>query len=106
MRTVTVILPDSVEFSEAQIQDLVLAKIAEQRTAATRLPTSSLVAPFDRAAVSAEEEADIRQLIGLYYAERAADLVDEQWNKNGWTAETMHEWVREHLRTTHGRQAT
>lgn len=55
-------------------------------------------------AMLAEEEADIRQLIGLYYAERAADLVDAQWDENGWTPETMHRWVREHLRTAHGRQ--
>ena len=104
MKTITVILPDSVELSEAQIQDLVLAKIAEQRTAAALPPAGSVAAPFNRT-MSAEEEADIRQLIGLYYAERAADLVDEQWDENGWTPETMHQWVREHLRTTHGRQA-
>lgn len=40
--------------------------------------------------MSIKEEADIRQLIGLYYAERAADLVDEQWDENGWTPENMH----------------
>lgn len=104
MKTVTVILPDSVELSEAQIQDLVLAKIAEQRIAATLPPAGSAAAPFNRA-MSIKEEADIRQLIGLYYAEQAADLVDEQWDENGWTPENMHQWVREHLRTAHGRQA-
>ncbi|MFC6224491.1 hypothetical protein ACFP2F_14675 [Hymenobacter artigasi] len=104
MKTITVLLPDSVELSEAQIQDLVLAKIAEQCTAAALPPAGSPAAPFART-MSAEEEADIRQLIGLYYAERAADLVDQQWDAKGWTPETMHQWVREHLRTAHGRQA-
>ena len=102
MKTVTVVLPDSVEMSEAQIQELVLAKIAEHRKAASPAPAASLAAPFGRN-VSEKEAADIRHLIGLYYAERAADLVDEQWNENAWTAETMHKWVREHLRTAHGR---
>jgi len=104
MKTVTVVLPDSVEMSEAQIQDLVLAKIAQQQNAVSQAPAASLSAPLNRT-VSAEEAADIRQLIGLYYAERAADMVDEQWNENSWTPETMHERVREHLRITHGRRA-
>ena len=103
MKTITVTFPDSVELSEAQIQDLVFAKIAEQQAAATLPPAGALATPFAHA-MSAEEEADIRQLIGLYYAERAANLVDEQWDENGWTPETMHRWVREHLRTAHGRQ--
>lgn len=39
MKTITVILPDLMELSEAQIQDLVLAKIAEQPIALCRLLT-------------------------------------------------------------------
>lgn len=101
MKTVTVVLPDSVQMSVADIQALVLAKAGEQ---------PPLWAPADVAGllnrpVPPEEAADIRQLIGLYYAERAADLVDDQWDENGWTPDTMHEWVREHLRTAHGRNA-
>ena len=98
MKTVTVELPDSVELSAAQIQTLVLRGLAQQ------LPAG----PVDLGAllghpVPPEEAADLRQLIGLYYAERAADLVDAQWQEHGWTPATMHDWVREHLRTTHGR---
>jgi hypothetical protein len=103
MKTITIVLPDSVELSEAQVQALVLATLDQQRVA-------SLPGPADLEAlllrpVPAEEAADIRHLIGLYYAERAADLVDGQWDENGWTAETMHDWVRQHLRTAHGRNA-
>lgn len=106
MKTVTVVLPDSVELSEAQIQALVLANIAEaeQRTLSSVSGSAKLELLLNRA-IPPEEAADIRHLIGLYYAERAADLVDDQWDENGWTAETMHDWVREHLRTTHGRTA-
>ena len=72
--------------------------------AAAPLPVAALAAFLGRP-VSPEEAADIRHLIGLYYAERAADLVDGQWDKNGWTAATMHEWVREHLRTAQTHRA-
>lgn len=101
MKKVTVLLPDSVDLSEAQIQELVLAKIAERQYA----PASRSVTALSNTAMSEEEAADIRHLIGLYYAERAADLVDKQWEANHWTPETMYQWVREHLRTAHGRAA-
>ena len=44
MKTITFTLPDSVELSEAQIQDLVFAKIAEQQAAATLPPAGALAA--------------------------------------------------------------
>jgi chromosome segregation and condensation protein ScpB len=100
MRQITITLPDSVELSEQEIQALVLEKAAGKSSA----PASSAeLATLLGRPVSPEELADLRHLIGLYYAERAADLVDSQWAVNGWTAETMHEWLREHLRTSHGR---
>ena len=100
MKTVTVELPDSVELSAVQIQALVLLGLARQ----------PLAGPVDLGAlvghpVPPEEAADLRHLIGLYYAERAADLVDAQWQEHSWTPATMHDWVREHLRTAHGRPA-
>lgn len=101
MKTFTVELPDSVELSAAQIQALVLNGLSQQPLPAG---PADLVALLGRA-VPPEEAADIRHLIGLYYAERAADLVDAQWQAHGWTPATMHDWVREHLRTAHGRPA-
>lgn len=90
MKQVTITLPDSVELSEQEIQALVLA----QTTVAKPFGLPELSVLLGRP-VSAEEVADLRQLIGLYYAERAADLFDAQWQQNGWTADTMHQWLQE-----------
>ncbi len=101
MRKVTVLLPDSVELSEQEIRALILEKAAIPQPFA---PASGPeLATLLGRPVPAEELADIRHLIGLYYAERAADLFDAQSTANGWTAETMHEWLLEHMRTAHGR---
>lgn len=102
MRKVTVLLPDSVELSDQEIQALILEKAAAGKPFAPASATE--LATLLSRPVLGEELADIRQLIGLYYAERAANLFDTQWRESGWTAETMHEWLREHLRTAHGRQ--
>jgi len=32
----------------------------------------------------------------LYFAEQAGNLIDAQWEANGWTEETMEEWLEEH----------
>ena len=103
MRTVTVQLPDSVNLSEAEIQELILANVAGQRSAVDPSATD-LTALLGRPLSSAEAN-DIRHLVGLYYAERATQLVDELWDEKSWTADTMHEWLREHLRTAYGRPA-
>lgn len=105
MKSVTVQLPDSVELSEAEIQQLVLTKSAERQSGQNTPKHNEPLAVAARSErpIPPAEEAELRQLIGLYYAERATRLVDEQWDENGWTAETMHEWLREHLRTAHGR---
>ena len=100
MRQITIMLPDSVELSEQEIQELILAKAAGKSFAPASNPA---LATLLGRPVPPEELADLRHLIGLYYAERAAYLVDTQWAEHGWTAETMHEWLREHLRTSHGR---
>ena len=102
MKTITLTLPDSVQLNEAEIQALVLKNVAESTSPARS--TGELSMLLGRT-VSAEEVADIRHLIGLYYAERATRLVDAQWAEKGWSADTMHEWLHEHLRTSHGRAA-
>lgn len=103
VRKVIVLLPDSIELSEQEIKALILEKAAasqSQSFAPAGVP--ELVTLLGRP-VPPEEVADIRHLIGLYYAERAADLFDALWVENNWTADTMHEWLREHMRTAHGR---
>lgn len=101
MRQILLSLPDSVELTEQEIQALVLEKAAARQSFSPASP-AELTMLLGRP-VSAEEVTDLRHLIGLYYAERAANLFDAEWTKNGWTAETVQEWLREHLRTAHGR---
>ena len=42
---------------------------------------------------------EIKALLASYFAEKASDRMDELWEKNGWTAETMIAWGKEHMRT-------
>lgn len=102
MKSIVVELPDSVNLSAAEVQQLILSSLNAKQTAPSPADAEELAVLLGRP-VSPEEVADIRHLIGLYYAERATQLVDEQWDAQGWTAEAMHDWLREHLRTAHGR---
>ncbi|MDO7876968.1 hypothetical protein Q5H93_19635 [Hymenobacter sp. ASUV-10] len=100
MKSLVVELPDSFNLSAAEAQQLILASLTAKQAAPGTADAQELAVLLGRP-VSPEEVADIRHLIGLYYAERATQLVGEQWNEQGWTAETMHDWLREHLRTAH-----
>lgn len=42
---------------------------------------------------------EIRALLVNYFSEKISDQMDELWDKNGWTEETMKEWTQEHMRT-------
>ena len=101
MKQVLITLPDSIELSEQEIQALVLERVSASKSFVPVI--SQALATLVGRPVPPEELADLRHLIGLYYAERAADLIDAQWAENNWTADTMHDWLREHLRTSHGR---
>jgi len=45
--------------------------------------------------VSETDLQNIRRLIGQYFAQRLTTLADDAWQQNGWTAQTMHEWLNE-----------
>ncbi len=45
--------------------------------------------------VSEADLLNIRRLIGQYFAQRLTALADQAWEQNGWTAQTMHEWLNE-----------
>ena len=46
---------------------------------------------------------EIKTLLANYFAQKATNRMDELWEKNGWTAETMKAWGNEHMRTrSHG----
>lgn len=104
MKSVTVQLPDSVDLSEAEIQQLVLASVAAREDSSAQPASTDQNVLLVRLPSPAEVD-DIRHLIGQYYAERATQLVDELWDEKSWTADTMHKWLREHMRTAHGRPA-
>ncbi|MBO3271637.1 hypothetical protein [Hymenobacter defluvii] len=99
MKTVVlhVQLPDSVELTEQQLQALLLEKLFERDSPAK---ADSNDAASEAVQVPAKDAADIRHLIGLYYAEKATAAMDALWKKNGWTAETMQQWLREKMRSS------
>lgn len=45
--------------------------------------------------VSETDLQNIRTLIGQYFAQRLTGLADRAWEQNGWTAQTMHDWLNE-----------
>ena len=47
---------------------------------------------------------DIKKLLSEYFANKASDEMDNLWDENSWTNETMQEWSNEHLRTPYIKQ--
>ena len=45
--------------------------------------------------VSEDDLQNIRTLIGQYFAQRLTGLADQAWEQQGWTAQTMHDWLNE-----------
>ncbi|PSR57375.1 hypothetical protein AHMF7605_19595 [Adhaeribacter arboris] len=41
---------------------------------------------------------DIKSILGKYFAETASTEMDKLWKQQGWSNETMEQWVNEHLR--------
>lgn len=41
----------------------------------------------------------IKQLLSTYFAEQLLQDMDNLWEKEGWTNETMDSWANKHLRT-------
>jgi len=52
--------------------------------------------------VSDNDVRAIRKLLTDYFSEKAMNLADEAWDKNGWTAEDTERLASGHLR--HARQ--
>ncbi|MBK8563390.1 MAG: hypothetical protein IPN76_08580 [Saprospiraceae bacterium] len=48
--------------------------------------------------VSDEELKDIRKMLAEYYGKKADEEMDRLWEENGWTQDTMEEWLKEDLR--------
>ncbi|RZK30803.1 MAG: hypothetical protein EOO61_18815 [Hymenobacter sp.] len=45
--------------------------------------------------VSEEDLQNIRILIGQYFAQRLTGLADQACEQQGWTAQTMRDWLNE-----------
>jgi len=43
--------------------------------------------------VSDEDLTAIQRLIARYFADKASDEMDRLWQENGWTNDTMNEWL-------------
>jgi len=43
--------------------------------------------------LSDEELRDVRRLLAQYFAERATEEMDRLWEEQGWTKETIQEWL-------------
>ena len=38
---------------------------------------------------------NIRELIGRYFADRLTTLADKAWQEQGWSDQTMHDWLND-----------
>jgi hypothetical protein len=43
--------------------------------------------------VSEEDLIAIRRLLARYFADRASDEMDKLWEEEGWTNDTMDDWL-------------
>jgi len=41
---------------------------------------------------------EIKSMLSQYFADKISDEVDELWEKNNWTEETMKQWANGHYR--------
>ncbi|MFD2570102.1 hypothetical protein ACFSUS_05610 [Spirosoma soli] len=45
--------------------------------------------------VSETDLQNIRELIGQYFAQRLTDIADKAWNEQGWSEQTMQDWLND-----------
>lgn len=45
--------------------------------------------------VSETDLLNIRTILGQYFAKRLTKLADHAWEQQGWTAQTMQDWLNE-----------
>jgi hypothetical protein len=49
--------------------------------------------------LSTEELADLKRILLAYKLQRVVQLADKAWYDNGWSQETMDEFLNTHMRT-------
>lgn len=99
MKTVVlrVQLPDAVELTEQELEALLLEKLSEHNPPAE---TVSNDVTSEAVQVPAKDAAEIRHLIGLYYADKATAAMNALWEENGWNAATVEQWLAEKMRSS------
>ena len=45
--------------------------------------------------VSETDLLNIRAILGQYFAKRLTHMADQAWEQQGWTEQTMHDWLNE-----------
>ena len=45
--------------------------------------------------VSEADLLNIRTMLGQYFGQRLTKLADQAWEQQGWTDQTMHDWLNE-----------
>ena len=56
--------------------------------------------------ISEMEILELKRLLVLFKSKRAFALINDLWETNGWTEETMQTWCAEHNRTPYMAQKT
>ena len=51
-----------------------------------------------------DELLELKRLLVAFKAQRLSAMLDDVWEKNGWTEETMQTWAAEHNRTPYQSQ--
>lgn len=93
MSTCVLALPDELHLSEQEVQTLLADKLVEIGR------ISPEAARNWQQAARPKDAVEIQRLVALYYAAKATAAVDALWDEKGWTADTMQEWLNEHMRT-------
>ena len=47
---------------------------------------------------------EIRRMITQYFANKASQAADKLWNEQGWSDQTMSDWLNTHQRTPYQQQ--
>lgn len=49
--------------------------------------------------LSEAELLEMKAVLAQYFAQKLTQQMDELWEENNWSAETMEAWANEHMRT-------
>ena len=50
-----------------------------------------------------QELEEVRALLSDHFAEKATQEMDKLWDENGWSNDTIEDWLKEHHRTPYSK---